>query len=78
VLGAQARHVPWSRTILYELHVCGFSKNHNGISEQIRGTFAALAHPAAICLWKGDHGVIGEIAMRITGSSDRAVRLLKA
>jgi isoamylase len=47
-VGAQARPVPWSRTILYELHVRGFSKTHNGISEQIRGTFAALAHRAAI------------------------------
>jgi glycogen operon protein len=33
---------------------------------------------AVRCFWKGDDGVIGEIALRITGSSDGAVRLLKA
>ena len=47
---ADAPHpgVPWSRTILYELHVRGFTMRHPGIPPEIRGTFAALAHPAAI------------------------------
>ena len=39
---------PWSDTIIYELHVRGFTKTHPGIPEAIRGTFAGLAHPAAI------------------------------
>jgi len=40
--------VPWPRTILYELHVRGFSQLHPGIPLTTRGTFAALAEPAAI------------------------------
>jgi len=41
-------HVPWSRTVIYELHVRGFTMRHPAIPPEIRGTFAALAHPAAI------------------------------
>ena len=40
--------VPWPDTIIYELHVRGFSKNHSAIPEVLRGTCAGLAHPAAI------------------------------
>ena len=39
---------PWSDTIIYELHIRGFTKTHPGIPEAIRGTFAGLAHPAAV------------------------------
>ena len=39
---------PWPRTILYELHVRGFTARHPGIPEPLRGRFAGLAHPAAI------------------------------
>jgi glycogen operon protein len=35
-------------TIVYEVHVKGFTKRHPGIPEQLRGTYAGLAHPAAI------------------------------
>src|SRR5512144_3337594 len=41
-------HVPWSETVLYELHVRGFTRAHPGVPEAIRGTCAGLAHPAAI------------------------------
>jgi glycogen debranching enzyme GlgX/4-alpha-glucanotransferase len=41
-------HVPWADTIVHELHVRGFTKQHPDIPENIRGTFAALAHPAAL------------------------------
>jgi glycogen debranching enzyme GlgX/4-alpha-glucanotransferase len=41
-------HVPWADTIIHELHVRGFTKQHPDIPENIRGTFAALAHPAAL------------------------------
>ncbi len=40
--------VPWDRTVIYELHVRGFTMRHPDIPEPLRGTFAALAHPAAI------------------------------
>ena len=40
--------IPWGETVIYELHVRGFTKLHPDIPEAIRGTFAALAHPVAI------------------------------
>ncbi len=39
---------PWGDLILYEMHVRGFTKQMPGVPENIRGTFAGLAHPAAI------------------------------
>jgi glycogen operon protein len=39
---------PWQRTVIYELHVKGFTKLHPEIPDDLRGTYAALAHPAAI------------------------------
>jgi isoamylase len=38
----------WHETIIYEVHVKGFSKNLPEIPEELRGTYAALAHPKAI------------------------------
>jgi glycogen operon protein len=38
----------WDRQVVYELHVRGFSMTHADIPPAIRGTYAALAHPAAI------------------------------
>ncbi len=39
---------PWHRTLIYEVHVKGFTKRHPGIPERLRGTYAGLAHRAAI------------------------------
>ncbi len=39
---------PWSQTVIYEVHVKGFTKQHPDIPEPLRGTYAGLAHPAAI------------------------------
>ncbi|MFD6323223.1 glycogen debranching protein GlgX [Streptomyces sp. NPDC058442] len=39
---------PWADTVLYELHVKGFTRRHPGVPEELRGTYAGLAHPAAI------------------------------
>ncbi|MGW7463270.1 glycogen debranching protein GlgX [Streptomyces xantholiticus] len=39
---------PWADSVIYELHVRGFTKRHPGIPENLRGTYAGLAHPAAI------------------------------
>ena len=41
-------NIPWSRTLLYELHVKGYTKLHPEIPEPQRGTFAGLASPAVI------------------------------
>ena len=35
-------------SVVYELHVKGFTKLHPGVPEELRGTYAGLAHPAAI------------------------------
>jgi glycogen debranching enzyme GlgX len=39
---------PWADSVIYELHVRGFTRLHPGIPEELRGTYAGLAHPAAI------------------------------
>jgi len=44
----RAPRVPWQETIVYELHVKGFTARHPKIPEHLRGTYAGLAHPAAI------------------------------
>jgi glycogen operon protein len=41
-------NVPWDDTVIYELHVKGFTQQHPGIPPELRGTYAGLAHPAAI------------------------------
>jgi glycogen operon protein len=38
----------WDRQVIYELHVRGFTMRHPAIPPALRGTFAGLAHPAAI------------------------------
>jgi glycogen operon protein len=38
----------WHETIIYEVHVKGFSKHFQEIPEELRGTYAGLAHPKAI------------------------------
>ncbi|MDQ3450036.1 MAG: alpha-amylase family glycosyl hydrolase, partial [Actinomycetota bacterium] len=38
----------WADTVLYELHVKGFTELHPDVPPQLRGTYAGLAHPAAV------------------------------
>ncbi|MCI2239336.1 glycogen debranching protein GlgX [Paenibacillus sp. TRM 82003] len=45
--GEQPR-TPWSRTVVYEAHVKGLTKRHPDVPEELRGTYAALAHPAVL------------------------------
>jgi len=40
--------VPVADSVLYELHVKGFSKLHAGVPHVLRGTYAGLSHPASI------------------------------
>ena len=44
--------IPWAQTIVYELNVKGFSQLNSCIPENIRGTYAALAHPKNIAYFK--------------------------
>ncbi|WP_328917998.1 MULTISPECIES: glycogen debranching protein GlgX [unclassified Streptomyces] len=39
---------PWPDTVIYELHIRGFTRLHPGIPPELRGTYAGLAHPAAL------------------------------
>jgi isoamylase len=39
---------PWAETVLYEVHVKGFTKQFPGVPEDSRGTYAGIASPAAI------------------------------
>ena len=50
---------PLNETVIYETHVKGFSMRHPDIPAQIRGTYAGLAHPAAIS-YLTDLGVTAE------------------
>ncbi len=44
----RAPGTPWNDTIIYELHVKGFTALQPGIPEPLRGTYAGLASPPAI------------------------------
>jgi len=39
---------PWNETVIYEVHVKGFTQRHPDVPAELRGTYAGLAHPAAI------------------------------
>ena len=38
-------NTPWAETIVYELHVKGFSQLNDKIPAELRGTYAGLSHP---------------------------------
>ncbi|WP_159632907.1 glycogen debranching protein GlgX [Arthrobacter sp. 8AJ] len=40
--------LPWRNTIVYEAHVRGQSMLHPDVPEELRGTYAGLAHPAVV------------------------------
>ena len=40
--------VPRHETVIYETHVKGFTARHPAVPPELRGTYAGLAHPAAI------------------------------
>ena len=44
----RSRRVPWDRTIVYELHVKGFTKRHPEVPSHLQGTYGGLAAPAVI------------------------------
>jgi isoamylase len=46
--GDRRPETPWHKTIVYEAHVKGFTKRHPKLPEELRGTYAGLAHPVAI------------------------------
>jgi isoamylase len=40
--------VPWDRTIIYEVHLRGYTMRHPGVPEQLRGTFAGMMQPQIV------------------------------
>jgi glycogen operon protein len=40
--------IPWQDTVIYELHVKGFTIGHPGVPPELRGTYAGLASAPAI------------------------------
>ena len=40
--------IPYNETVIYEAHVRGMTARHPGIPEEVRGSYAGLAHPAMI------------------------------
>ena len=45
-------NTPWAETIVYELHVKGFSQLNEKIPAALRGTYAGLAHPVNLAYLK--------------------------
>jgi glycogen operon protein len=39
---------PWHETVVYEVHVKGFTARHPDIPPELRGTYAGLSHPASV------------------------------
>jgi isoamylase len=39
---------PWHKTVIYEAHVRGMTMLHPKVPEELRGTYAGLAHPVVI------------------------------
>ncbi|WP_260853631.1 glycogen debranching protein GlgX [Kocuria palustris] len=46
--GDLAPDIPWRDTVIYEAHVKGLTIQHPGIPQDMRGTYAGLAHPVMI------------------------------
>ena len=47
--GADAHpQIPYSDTVVYEVHVKGFTAAHPDVPPELRGTYLGLAHPAAL------------------------------
>jgi isoamylase len=46
--GDRFPNTPFDETVIYEVHVKGFTERHPGVREDLRGTYAGLASEAAI------------------------------
>ncbi|GAA3758338.1 glycogen operon protein [Spinactinospora alkalitolerans] len=40
--------VPYNESVIYEAHVRGLTMRHPGVPEELRGTYAGLAHPVMV------------------------------
>jgi isoamylase len=46
--GVKKPNIPYHKTIIYEAHVRGLTMQHPDLPDEIRGTFAGIAHPVII------------------------------
>jgi glycogen operon protein len=46
--GDRAPGIPYGETVIYEAHVAGLTRTHPQIPENLRGTYAGVAHPVII------------------------------
>ncbi len=46
--GDRLLRIPYYKTVIYETHVKGFTQLHPDIPEELRGTYAGIAHPVSI------------------------------
>lgn len=46
--GDRPLHTPYAETVIYEAHVKGLTQLHPDIPEELRGTYAGVAHPSVI------------------------------
>jgi isoamylase len=46
--GDRRPRIPWHRSIIYEVHLKGFTKRHPEVPPELRGTYAGFASPPAI------------------------------
>ncbi|EDY17221.1 glycogen debranching enzyme GlgX [Chthoniobacter flavus Ellin428] len=46
--GDRPLRTPWEETLIYELHVKGYTKQHPEVPADLQGTYAGLAAPASI------------------------------
>lgn len=46
--GDRQLNTPWDRTIIYEVHVKGFTARHPEVPDHMRGTYSGLTTPAVI------------------------------
>ncbi len=40
--------IPWHKTLIYEMHVKGFTARHPKVPKGLKGSYAGLAHPAVV------------------------------
>jgi glycogen operon protein len=45
--------IPWNETVIYELHVKGFTARHPDVAKELRGTYSGLVAPAALDYLRG-------------------------
>lgn len=46
--GDRPLKTPYAETVIYEAHVKGLTERHPDIPEELRGTYAGIAHPAVV------------------------------